>query len=161
MSRKHSKTIITIIFYLFKSKHGVEIECGWFKRLQIDFNCLGHVSNPITLFDGVQVSGTDGLVVGRGMMFGEVVGTVCGAFAPVDLKLALAYAIADPVKTHVDRFGPFLFDSVSDNSTGGVIIGGHRGGWLRVPHFGKSNAERACFFAIVEERTEFGFSCAG
>jgi hypothetical protein len=40
----------------------------------------------------------------RGMMFGEIVGAVCLAFAPVDLKLALADTVADPIKPHIDRF---------------------------------------------------------
>jgi hypothetical protein len=37
-------------------------------------------------------------------MFGEVVGAVGRAFAPVDLKLSLVNAIADPIKPHVNCF---------------------------------------------------------
>jgi hypothetical protein len=37
-------------------------------------------------------------------MFGEVVGTIHLAFAPINLKLALANPIADPIKTHINGF---------------------------------------------------------
>jgi hypothetical protein len=91
------------------------------------------------------------------MMFGKVVGTVCLSFAPVNLKLALADTIADPVEAHVDRFGSFLLDGVSGNATGSVVVGGHWCCRLWVPHFFKGNAKWTRFFAIVEESTEFGF----
>ena len=53
---------------------------------------------------GVQVGGPDGLMMGRRMVFGKVVGTIRLAFAPINLKLTLANTIANPVKTHIDRF---------------------------------------------------------
>ena len=40
-------------------------------------------------------------------MFGEVVGAVRSAFAPVNLNLSLADAITNPIKTHVNSFRPF------------------------------------------------------
>ena len=42
-------------------------------------------------------------------MFGEVIGTVSVAFDPENGELALVNTIADPVETHVDCLGMFLF----------------------------------------------------
>lgn len=65
----------------------------------------------------------------------EVVGAIRLAFAPLNLELALANMIADPIKAHVDGFQPFLFDGVSGNAASGIVIGRHGRGGLRVPHF--------------------------
>jgi hypothetical protein len=56
------------------------------------------------------------------MMCGELVGTVCLAIAPVNLKMALTYAVTDPIESHVNGFGPFLLDSVGYNATGSIVI---------------------------------------
>ena len=84
------------------------------------------------------------------MMFGEIVGAVRVAFAPINLKLALADAVADPIETHVDGFGAFLLDSVSGNAAGGTIVGGHGCCRLGMPHFLESDAQWAGFLSIVE-----------
>jgi hypothetical protein len=80
-------------------------------------------------------------MMGGRMMLGKVVGTVRLAFAPVNLKLALADTIADPVKSHINCFGSFLFDGVSGDAAGSVVVGGHGRCGLLVPHFFKGNAE--------------------
>jgi hypothetical protein len=74
------------------------------------------------------------------MMLGEVVSTIGFALAPVDLKLALAHSIANPIKTHVDRFGAFLFNGVSDDATGGVVVCRHWSSGLGMAHFGVGDA---------------------
>jgi hypothetical protein len=40
------------------------------------------------------------------------------AGAPMDAKLALIDAVADPVKPHIDGFGSTLFDYVVDDTCG-------------------------------------------
>ena len=46
----------------------------------------------------MEVVGANVTVVGGGMMFGEIVGLVEGSLSPDDVELALADAIADPIK---------------------------------------------------------------
>ena len=80
-----------------------------------------HVDPGFPLTVGANVT-----VVGGGMMmFGEIVGLVEGALSPDDVELALADVIADPIKTHVDGFGSFLFDGVSGDAFGGAVVGLH------------------------------------
>ena len=59
----------------------------------------------------------------RCMMFGEIIGQIDAAFAPVDKKLLLANTIPNQVKTHVNSFGPALFDSIVGDTTRGAIVG--------------------------------------
>jgi hypothetical protein len=95
------------------------------------------------------------------MMFGEVVRMIVGASFPVDDELALSYAIADPVETHVDGFGLSLFDSVIGYSLGGAVVSLNGGGRLWVAQFSEGNANGAGIFGVVEEATKFGLGGAG
>ena len=74
------------------------------------------------------------------MVFGEVVSAIGVAFVPENFKLALADSIADPIESHVDGFGPFLFYGVGGDAAGGIIVGGHRGGGLWMAHFLEGNS---------------------
>ncbi len=78
---------------------------------------------------GIQVRGSDGLMMGRGVIFGKVVGTIGLSFAPIDFELTLTNAIPDPINTHV-----------IGNAAGGIVVGGHWGCRLRMPHFFECNA---------------------
>jgi hypothetical protein len=96
------------------------------------------------------------------MMFGEIIGSIRLTLAPINLKLALANPIADPIKTHIDCFGPpFLFDSAGCDAVGSIVVSGHGSCGLGVSHFFKSNAQRASFLAIVEQGSKFGFCGTG
>ena len=41
-------------------------------------------------------------MMGRWMVFGEVVGLVEDPFFPEDVELALAHTVANPIEAHVD-----------------------------------------------------------
>jgi hypothetical protein len=71
-------------------KHRVRIVGWWF----------GFVLN---------VGGASFTVVLIRVVLGKVVSAIADATAPVNDELALADAVADPVKTHVHSFGAFLF----------------------------------------------------
>jgi hypothetical protein len=73
-------------------------------------------------------------------MFAEVVGFVATTFCPVNVKLALADAVADPVEAHVNGLGAFLFDGVVGDAGGGAVIGLYGGGRLGVAEFFKASA---------------------
>lgn len=49
-------------------------------------------------------------VVLLGIMFGNVVGLVLVTWFPVYIELFVADAIFQPIKSHVEGFGSFLFD---------------------------------------------------
>ena len=59
---------------------------------------------PCRIWRGVKVGGPNGLMMGGRMMLGEVVGTIRLTFAPIDFKLPLSNAIADPIKMHINCF---------------------------------------------------------
>jgi len=70
----------------------------------------------------VQIVGADSAMMFGGMMLGKVVGAAQNALAPKDVKLILADAITNLIKSHVHRFGTFLLDSVVGNANGCGIV---------------------------------------
>ena len=84
------------------------------------------------------------------MVLCKVIGAVDCGLAPVDVILALAHAIANPIKSHVDCFGPFLFDGVIGETGGRGVVGFDGSGWLWVPKLGQARPNRASFFSVVK-----------
>jgi len=58
-----------------------------------------------------------------GMVFGEVIGMIGAAGTPKNVELALADPVVNPIKSHVDGFGPLLFHGVIGNAAGGAVVG--------------------------------------
>ena len=56
------------------------------------------------------------------MVLGKIIGMIGLTFAPIDVELSLADAVTDLVKTHVNSFGSFLFDSVVGNAACSVVV---------------------------------------
>ena len=50
----------------------------------------------------------------------------------MDYELALLDSVSNPVKAHVNGFGPFLFDSVIGDTFGTGVVGLNGSGWLGV-----------------------------
>ena len=90
-------------------------------------------------------------------MLGKVVRFVEAAALPIDMELALADTIANPVEAHVDRFGALLLDGVVGDAGSSAVVGLEGRRRLGVAEFFERNANRTGFFAIVEEGSEFGF----
>ena len=97
-----------------------------------------------------KVASTHGLVVRRGVMFGEVVGQIVSPAAPVNDELALVDAIADPVETHVHGFGSALFDSAVRDASSTGVVGLDWCGWLRMAHVVQRGAQHGSLFAVEE-----------
>jgi hypothetical protein len=57
-----------------------------------------------------------------GMMFSKVIGFVKSAGFPIDMELALADTVANPVQAHIDGFGAFLFDSIIGNASSSAVV---------------------------------------
>ena len=99
------------------------------------------------------------LVVLRKMMFGEAITAVGFPRSPTDIELFLADAVADPTAAHVKGLGACLFASFIDNGIGSGVVHLDGSWWLRVAKFIKGDPERAGFFCIVEQGSNFCFCC--
>ena len=84
------------------------------------------------------------------MVFCEIISTIEAAFLPVDVKLSLSDAIADPIEAHVDGLGSFLFDGVIGDAAGSAIVSLEWCGWLWVSQFFECDTHGAGFLAVVE-----------
>ena len=75
------------------------------------------------------------------MVFGPVIGIVGFAGAPVKLELVVAFAVTQPVKSHIHGFGAFrLYFAIDDGICHGVV-GLDGGGGLFVSHFFEDDAD--------------------
>jgi hypothetical protein len=87
-----------------------------------------------------QVHATHAAMVCKRMLFGEVIGQIVRATAPMDDELALGHAIAHPIEVHVNGLGATLFDGVVGNASGTGVVGLNGGGRLGVAHVGEESA---------------------
>ena len=64
------------------------------------------------------------------MVFCMIITSVVVAGFPLYFELALSTSVTDPIKTHIDGLGAFLFDGVRSESYGGGVVHSHFGGRL-------------------------------
>ena len=95
------------------------------------------------------------------VMFCKIIGTIVGAAAPVYGELALAYAVFDPIKTHVHRLGASLFDCVIQNSGRARIVGLYWSGALRMAQVIQDIAKDNAVLSIVKGSSCFCFCGRG
>ena len=69
-------------------------------------------------------------------MFCEIIGKIISASPPMNGELALAYAVFDPVKTHIHGFGAALFHGIIDDARHTCVICLDWCGTLRVTQVG-------------------------
>ena len=74
------------------------------------------------------------VVVGR-VVFCVVVGQVGCSRPPVDIELALLDPVLQPVESHVDGLGAFLFNGVCQDTMACGIVGLEWCGWLWMAEF--------------------------
>ena len=99
--------------------------------------------------------------MGWRVVLGEVVSKIGGAWGPIDAKLALFDAVADPIKSHVYGFGAYLFAGTIDNSAGGGVVGGNGCSRLWVSHFLECGTEDSSLFGVEKKGADFGLSGGG
>ena len=58
-------------------------------------------------------------VMGGRVVLRPIVGQICIAWHPEDVKLALLDSIFNPIESHVDCFGSFLFSNIVCDVVGG------------------------------------------
>ena len=94
-------------------------------------------------------------------MFSPIVSVIEFAWAPVDAELFLAFAISEPVESHVHGFGPFGLDLSVDDAFGGGVVCLERGGRLCVSEFLQDNADEDCLAGHDVKRRQFRFGGRG
>ena len=91
-------------------------------------------------------------------MFGGVVPQIGFAAGPADGKLFLVdSAIFEPVPTHINAFGTFLFHGTVDDTTSGQIISADWCWWLWMSHFQGGLTLFHKFLGIHEKHSYFSF----
>ena len=76
--------------------------------------------------------GADRTMVCGWMMLSKKIGPIGNTAAPINVELTLANAIANPIETHVNSFGAFLFDRVVGDAGGGSVVSDDDRRWLRM-----------------------------
>ena len=69
------------------------------------------------------------------MVFCMIITSFIMAGFPIYFELALSTFVTDPIETHIDGLGAFLFDVVCVKSYGGAVVHLHFGERLRMIHF--------------------------
>ena len=80
-------------------------------------------------------------MMGRRVVFGEVVGVIVTAATPIDEEFALFDSVLYPIQTHVDGARLALFDSLVGNTGCACVVCLDGGGCLGMPHFGKCDSQ--------------------
>ena len=88
----------------------------------------------------MQVSGANGAMMRRRMMFRKIIAFVYGALAPVNEELTLSNPIPDPIIAHVHRFGAFLLDRIVGDAGSSTVVGLDGGRRLIVTQFFETSA---------------------
>ena len=96
------------------------------------------------------------MICGR-MMLGVVVGKVGGPAGPIETKLGLGLAAAEPMEAEPNHFSAPLDDGVVKETSGGRIVSLEWRGRLRPTHFQEGVTERDHFSSCVVESAKFGF----
>ena len=100
-------------------------------------------------------------VMCRRVMFCKIIGTIVGASAPVYGEFALAYAVFDPINTHVHRLGASLFDCVIQNAGSARIVGLYWSGALWMAQVVQDIAKDDPILSIVKGSSCFCFCGRG
>ena len=94
-------------------------------------------------------------------MFREIIPFVVFSGFPINLELPLSYTVADPIKSHVNCFGSFLFHCVVDYALGTGIVCLDGGCWLWVAQENEALSEGASVLCVVKKSAylRFGGGC--
>lgn len=76
---------------------------------------------------GVETGGANLFILGHRVMFREIVSFVETAAFPIDIKLALADAITNPIKVHVNSLGALLLDGGVCDARSSTVVGDNCG----------------------------------
>ncbi len=94
-------------------------------------------------------------------MFGPVVGSVVGSWAPVVSKSALGITAAKPMESHVHCFIAVWLDVVGDDAMCCAVVGLDGCGRLLLAHLFEEVLHGDCFTGVDVEGAKFGFGRTG
>ena len=86
-----------------------------------------------------------------------IITSVVVAGFPIYFELALSASVTDPIETHIDGLGAFLFDGVRGKSYGGGVVHLYFGGRLRMIHFLQCGSDWDSLPTIDVSCSYFGF----
>ena len=92
-----------------------------------------------------------------GMVFGVVFANFGASDGPVNLELALADAIPDPLEAHVKCLKPFVLDGVICKPNRCGVIDLHISGGLGMSEFFKCRTDWYGVHGVWKSGAEFGF----
>ena len=98
------------------------------------FNTPSQVIHRLSGIKLIEDEWTHELVVLCQLVFGEEISDVGAAGSPIDVKLFLVNAVADPIKSHINGFGALLLNSAIHDAGSGGVVGGNGGRRLGVAH---------------------------
>jgi hypothetical protein len=84
------------------------------------------------------------------MVLGRVISKIVLCTFPVYVKLFLSLSIANPVETHIHRFGSALYYIVGEYAYSTLVVELERCGALGVAHFGECCSHGNGVFGIDE-----------
>ena len=61
-------------------------------------------------------------MMGGWVLFCMIITSVVVAVFPIYFELSLSASVTDPIETHIDGLGEFLFDGVRGESYGGGVV---------------------------------------
>jgi hypothetical protein len=105
---------------------------------------------------GVKIVGAHELMICGGVVLSVITALVIRAWAPVDKKLSLIAAVANPIKTHFHCAGSALFEGVISDSGGCGVVGFDWCWRLWMTKVFKCGAKDSGFLSVDEESTNFG-----
>ena len=91
------------------------------------------------------------------VVFADVIGIVAISWSPINLKLALAYSVSDPVEAHVESFGCFLLDAIVGEAYCSRVVDLYWCWRLRVAEFIECNSKREGISSGEEGGCDFCF----
>ena len=86
-----------------------------------------------------------------------IITSVVVAGFPIYFELALSAYVTDPIETHIDGLGAFLFDGVRGESYGGGVVHLHFGGRMGMIHLLQCGSDRDSLLTIDVGCSYFGF----
>jgi len=96
-------------------------------------------------------------VNGRPKVLRVGVGLIANARLPLDNELVILDAILEPIETHANGFGVFLFNSSIEDVAGNTVVSCHDSGQLGPSHFMESLSEWDSGLGIDESRAGLSF----
>ena len=96
-------------------------------------------------------------MMGGWVVFCMIITSVVVDGFPIYFELALSASVTDPIETHIDGLGAFLFDGVRGESYGSGVVHLHFGGRLGMIQFLQCGLDRDILPTIDVGCSYFGF----